>query len=147
MAQESLEGELYITGSRVVAILEKIRANLISLRIEWADSEKGTRVLVLVIEGFETRFGDGAGVCEVDCEGLSHQPCGYTKVHTILFSLVLFCPLLYLCTKSTHSDTALALTPLSLSLSVCDTPHRSRSWLLVSMLRMFLLSLAFPQGR
>ena len=42
LAQESLEGELYITGSCVVAILEKIRVNLISLCIEWADSEKGT---------------------------------------------------------------------------------------------------------
>ena len=29
LAQETLEGELYITGSRVVAILEKIRADLI----------------------------------------------------------------------------------------------------------------------
>jgi len=69
-----------------------------------------------VIEDFETRFGDGVSVCEVDCEDPSHQPCDYTKVHAILFSLVLFCPLLYLCTKSTHSDTALALTPVSLSL-------------------------------
>jgi len=106
-------------------------------------------VLALVIEGFETRFGDGASVCEVDCEGPSRQPRDYIKVRAILLSLVLFCPLLYLYTKSTHSDTALALTPLSLSLSlsVCDTPHRSRLWLLVLMLRMFLLSLASPQGR
>jgi len=149
LAQESLEGELYITGSRIVAILGKIRAYFVSLRIEWADSEKGTRVLVSVIEGFETRFGDDASVCEVDCEGPSRQPRGYTKVRAILFSLVLFCPLLYLCTKSTHSDTALALTPLSLSLSlsVCETPHRSRLRLLVSMIGMFLLSLASPQGR
>jgi len=80
LAQETLEGELYITGSRVVAILEKIRADLILTRLEWADSEKGTRVLTLVIEGFETRFGDGSNVCEVDCEGPSRQPRGYTKV-------------------------------------------------------------------
>jgi len=33
-----------------------------------------------VIEGFETRFGDGSNVCEVDCEGTSRQPHGYTKV-------------------------------------------------------------------
>ena len=79
---------------------------------------KRTRLLDSVIEGFETRFGDGASVCEVDCEGPSRQPRGYTKVRTILLSLVLFCPLLYLCTKSTHSDNALALTPLSLSLSL-----------------------------
>jgi len=56
LAQETLEGELYITGSRVVAILEKIRADLFLTRLEWADSEKGTRVLTSVIEGFETRF-------------------------------------------------------------------------------------------
>jgi len=37
-------------------------------------------VLTLVIEGFETRFGDGSNVCEVDCEGPSRQPRGYTKV-------------------------------------------------------------------
>jgi len=80
LAQETLEGELYITGSRVVAILEKIRADLILTRLEWADSEKGTRVLTLVIEGFESRFGDGSNVCEVDCEGPSRQPRGYTKV-------------------------------------------------------------------
>jgi len=48
MAQETLEG----TGSRVVAILEKIRADLILTRLEWEDSEKGTRVLTTVIEGF-----------------------------------------------------------------------------------------------
>jgi len=45
LAQETLEGELYITGSRVVAILEKIRADLILTRLEWADLDKGTRVL------------------------------------------------------------------------------------------------------
>ena len=39
-----------------MAILEKIRADLILTRLEWADSEKGTRVLTRVIEGFETRF-------------------------------------------------------------------------------------------
>jgi len=50
LAQENLEGELYITSSRVVAILEKIRAGLILTRLEWADSEKGTRVLTSVIE-------------------------------------------------------------------------------------------------
>ena len=33
LAQETLEGELYITGSRVVAILEKIRADLILTRL------------------------------------------------------------------------------------------------------------------
>jgi len=76
LAQESLEGELYITGSCVVAILEKIRVNLISLCIEWADSEKGTRVLASVIEDIETRFGDGTSVCEMDCEGPSRQPRG-----------------------------------------------------------------------
>jgi len=82
-------------------------------------------VLASVIEGFETRFGDGVSVREVDCEGPSRQPRDYTKVRAILLSLVLFCPLLYRCTKNTHSDTALALTPLSLSLSlsVCDTPQ------------------------
>jgi len=64
----------------VVAILEKIRADLILTRLEWVDSEKGTRVLTLVIEGFETRFGDGSNVCKVDCEGPSRQPRGYTKV-------------------------------------------------------------------
>ena len=80
LAQETLEGELYITGSRVVATLEKIRADLILTRLEWADSEKGTRVLTSVIEGFETRFGDGSNVCEVDCEG-----------HPFLASLVLSC--------------------------------------------------------
>ena len=64
----------------VVAILEKIRADLILTRLEWADSEKGTRVLTSVIEGFETRFGDDSNVCEVDCEGPCHQPRGYTKV-------------------------------------------------------------------
>jgi len=80
LAQETLEGELYITGSRVVAILEKIRADLILTRLEWADSEKGTRVLTSVIEGFETKFGDGSNVCEVDCEGPSRQPRAYTKV-------------------------------------------------------------------
>jgi len=80
LAQETLEGELYITGSRVIAIIEKIRVDLILTRLEWADSEKGTRVLTSVIEGFETRFGDGSSVCEVDCEGPSRQPRGYTKV-------------------------------------------------------------------
>ena len=50
LAQETLEGELYIIGSRVVAILEKIRADLILTHLEWADSEKGTRVLTSVIE-------------------------------------------------------------------------------------------------
>jgi len=49
---------------RVVAILEKIRADLILTRLEWADLEKGTRVLTSVIVGFETRFGDGSNVCE-----------------------------------------------------------------------------------
>jgi len=33
LAQETLEGELYITGSRVVAILDKIRADLILTRL------------------------------------------------------------------------------------------------------------------
>jgi len=80
LAQETMEGELYITGSRVVAILEKIRADLILTRLEWADSEKGTRVSTSVIEGFETRFGDGSNVCEVDWEGPSRQPRDYTKV-------------------------------------------------------------------
>jgi len=80
LVQETLEGELFITGSRIVAILEKIRTDLILTRLEWADSEKGTRVLTTVIEGFETRFGDGSNVCEVDCEGPSRQPRGYTKV-------------------------------------------------------------------
>jgi len=50
LVQETLEGEIYITGSRVVAILDKIRADLILTRLEWADSEKGTRVLTSVIE-------------------------------------------------------------------------------------------------
>ena len=50
LAQETLEGELYTTGSRVVAILEKIRTEIILTRLEWVDSEKGTRVLTLVIE-------------------------------------------------------------------------------------------------
>ena len=27
-------------------------------------------MLTSVIEGFETRFGDGSNVCEVDCEGV-----------------------------------------------------------------------------
>jgi len=80
LAQETLDGELYITGSRVVAILGKIRANVILTRLEWADSEKGTRVLTFGIKGFETRFGDSSNVCEVDCEGPSRQPRGYTKV-------------------------------------------------------------------
>ena len=62
VAQETLEGEFYITDSRVVAILEKIRDDLILTRLEWADSEKGTRVLISVIEGFETRFSDGSNV-------------------------------------------------------------------------------------
>ena len=62
LAQETLEGELYITGSRVVAILQKIRSDLTLTRLEWTDSEKGTRALTLVIEGFETRFGDGSNV-------------------------------------------------------------------------------------
>jgi len=35
LAQETLESELYITGSHVVAILEKIRADLILSRLEW----------------------------------------------------------------------------------------------------------------
>ena len=65
---------------RAVVILEKIRADLIFTRLEWADSEKGTRVLTLVIEGLETMFGDGSNVCEMNCEGHSRQPCGYTKV-------------------------------------------------------------------
>jgi len=55
LAHETLEGELYITGSRVVAILEKIRADLILTCLEWADSEKGTRVLTSVIEGFRDK--------------------------------------------------------------------------------------------
>jgi len=80
LAQETLEGEVYITGSCVVAILEKIRVDLILTRLEWADSDEGTRVLTSVIEGFETRFGDGSNVCEVDCEDPSRQPRGYTKV-------------------------------------------------------------------
>ena len=54
LAQETLECDLYITGSRVVAILQKIRADLILTRLEWADSEKGTRVLTSVIKGFKT---------------------------------------------------------------------------------------------
>ena len=33
LAQETLEGELYITGSRFVAILDKIRADLILTRL------------------------------------------------------------------------------------------------------------------
>jgi len=70
LAQETLEGELYITGSRVVAILENIRVDLILTRLEWADSEKGTRVLTSVIE---TRVGDGSNACEVDCEGTTSQ--------------------------------------------------------------------------
>jgi len=53
LAQETLEGEIYFTGSRVVTILEKIRADFILTRLEWANLEKGTRVLTLVIEGFE----------------------------------------------------------------------------------------------
>jgi len=65
---------------RVVAIFEKIRADLIFYRLEWADLEKGTRVLTLVVEAFETRFGNGSNVCEVDCEGPSRQSRGYTKV-------------------------------------------------------------------
>jgi len=80
LAQETLESELYITGSCAVAILEKIRTDLILTRLEWADSEKATRVLTSVIESFETRFGNGSNVCEVDCEGPSRQPRGYTKV-------------------------------------------------------------------
>ena len=80
VVQETLEVELYITGTCVVAILEKSRTDLILTRLEWADLEKGTRVLTSVIEGFETRFGDGSNVCEVDCEGPSCQPRGYTKV-------------------------------------------------------------------
>ena len=80
LAQETLEGELYIIGSRVVAIHEKIRADLILTHLEWADSEKGTCVLTSVIEGFETRSGDSSNVCEVDCEGPSRQPRGYTKM-------------------------------------------------------------------
>jgi len=79
LAQETLEGELYITGSCIVAILEKIRADLFLTRPELADSEKGTRVFPSVIEGFETRFGDGSNDCEVDCEGPSRQPRGYTS--------------------------------------------------------------------
>jgi len=59
-----------MNGSCVVAILEKIRSDLILTRLEWVDLEKGTRVLTSVIKGFETRFGDGSNVCEVDCEGL-----------------------------------------------------------------------------
>jgi len=80
LAQETLEGELYITSSRIVAILEKIRADLILTRLEWADSEKGTRVLTSVIEGFETRFDHRSNVREVDCEGHCRQPRSYTKV-------------------------------------------------------------------
>jgi len=80
LAQETLEGELYITGTCVVAILEKIRADLILTRLELVDLEKGTRVLTLEIEGFETRFGDGSNVCEVNYEGPSRHPRGYTKV-------------------------------------------------------------------
>ena len=79
LAQETLEGELYITGSRVVAILEKIRADLVLAHLAWADSEKGARILASV-ESFETRFGDGSNVCEVDSEGPSRQPRGCTKV-------------------------------------------------------------------
>jgi len=48
------------------------------MRLKLADSEKGTRVLTLMIEGFETRFGTGSNVCEVDCEGPSRLLCGYT---------------------------------------------------------------------
>jgi len=66
---------------RVVAIIEKICSDLISTRLEWADSEKGTRVLTSVIEGpKEIRFGDGLNVCEVHCERHSRHPRGYTKV-------------------------------------------------------------------
>jgi len=70
LAQETLESEFYITGSCVVAILQQICVDLILTLLEWADSEKGTRVLTSVIAGFETRFGDGSNVCKVDCEGL-----------------------------------------------------------------------------
>ena len=44
LAQETLESEIYITGSRVVAILEKIRADLILTRLEWGFGEGNTRV-------------------------------------------------------------------------------------------------------
>jgi len=74
LVQQTLEGEFYIMDSRVVAILQKIRADLILTCLEWADSEKGTCLLTSVIEGFETRSGDGSNVCEVDCEGPSRQP-------------------------------------------------------------------------
>ena len=74
LVQQTLEGEFYIMDSRVVAILQKIRVDLILTCLEWADSEKGTRLLTYVIEGFETRSGDGSNVCAVDCEGPSRQP-------------------------------------------------------------------------
>lgn len=61
---------------------EKIRADLVLAHLAWADSEKGARILASV-ESFETRFGDGSNVCEVDSEGPSRQPRGCTKVQIV----------------------------------------------------------------
>ena len=64
-----------VAGGHRASALHTVRRVL-----EWADSEKGTRVLTLVIKGFETRFGHGSNLCEVDCEDPCRQPRGYTKV-------------------------------------------------------------------
>ena len=102
LAQEKLEGEKYITGSLVVPTIEGIRNDLYMTRLSFHDSPKGLVVMDAVIAGFEMRFGDGKNVCEVDQEGPSRQPKGYTKVRTYTHTQIRTSTHTQITTHTTH---------------------------------------------
>ena len=83
-----LEGEMFVTSSRVIPMIEEIRENFKSTLANFntVGALRGVMTLETVIIEFNKRFGDGTNITEFR-EGPGRQPQGYTKVTSLLVSM------------------------------------------------------------
>ena len=88
VAQLLLEGEILVTSSRVIPMIEEIHENFKSTLTNFntVGALRGVKVLETVTIEFNKRFGDGTNITEVR-EGPGRQPQGYTKVTSLFVSM------------------------------------------------------------
>jgi len=84
VAQFLLEGEMFVTSSRVIPVIEEIRENFKSTltNFKTVGVLRGVKVLETVIIEFNKRFRDGTNITEFQ-EGPGRHPQGYTKVTSL----------------------------------------------------------------
>lgn len=93
-AQEFLEGEQYVTVSRVIPIIASIRAGLLAiLEVDRAGAAAGHSVnqrrlqfVSDLVADFNNRWGDGTRIC-TQMEGRRRQPRGFSHTHVLATAL------------------------------------------------------------